>query len=280
MIRAPSVTIVVNTFNQNEFLTDALASCMAQSVPATALVVVDDGSRDNPAAIVSRFPRATLIRHPNRGLAASRNAALAVVDSEFVIFLDADDRLTPVAIEAGLNCMARHADAAMCYGAFRLIDAEGFPISRIRVRSLGARPHETLVVRSNLIGMHGTVLYDRAKLVDLGGFDETLQRCEDYDLYLRMTQRWPIAHHRAFVAEYRRHGSNMSGDLEAMYRTLSLVLDRHVARHPDLEPLRKAGRRAIRPWYAGLRPVVRRILFGVRRNLRRLAGFDARRKAR
>jgi hypothetical protein len=67
-------------------------------------------------------------------------------------------------------------------------------------------------------------------LLETNGFDETLAVCEDYDLYLRITQKYAIAAHPLVVAEYRRHSQNVSNDLEKMYLGGCVVLDRHAAR--------------------------------------------------
>ena len=79
--------------------------------------------------------------------------------------------------------------------------------------------------------MHATVLYRRDCLMKVGGFDEQLRRCEDWDLYLRMAQRYPISSHPEIIAEYRAHGQNMSADEVTMLRTALDVLDRHESAH-------------------------------------------------
>ena len=91
--------------------------------------------------------------------------------------------------------------------------------------------------------MHGTVLYRRERLVGIGGFDESLRRCEDYDVYLRLAQRYPVASHPAIVAEYRKHGQNMSSNPKEMLRWANAVLDRHEARI-QVGPLERTALRA------------------------------------
>src|SRR5687768_9785634 len=98
----PTVGIVITTYNHAHFLSEALDSAVAQTRAADAIVVVDDGSSDNPGEVVTRFPGVRLIRQDNRGLSAARNRGLAALTTSHVVFLDADDRLEPRAIEAGL----------------------------------------------------------------------------------------------------------------------------------------------------------------------------------
>jgi GT2 family glycosyltransferase len=240
-----TVGVVVTTFDHARYLPDSLGSVLAQHRPVDAIVVVDDGSTDDPAAQVARFPAVRLIRQENRGLAAARNAGLAALDTTYVVFLDADDRLAPSAIGCGLACFERAPECGFVYGAHTYIDEEG--------RETGCRytppdPEPYLqLLRGNFIAMHGTVMYRRDRLISAGGFDETLRRCEDYDTYLRMVRRFPIAGYADRVAEYRMHAANMSKDHEAMLRS---ALDVHARYRPDAAdvPARAAWREGRRRW--------------------------------
>jgi len=249
---AATVGVVITTYNHAHFLDAALASVMTQSRACDAVVVVDDGSTDDPASVVARYPGVRLIAQQNHGLAAARNAGLASLATTYVVFLDADDRLAPIAVETGLACFGRAPDCGFVYGAHRYIDADGTPIGE-RFEPPGDDPYVRLL-GGNFIAMHGTVMYRRDRLVETGGFDDSLRRCEDYDVYLRMARRYPVAGYSDVVAEYRLHGSNMSADHRAMLRSALDVHARHApARGSDLA-LRKAwldGRRAWRRCYAG-----------------------------
>jgi glycosyltransferase involved in cell wall biosynthesis len=245
-----TIGVVVTTYNHAHFLDEALASIFGQQPAPDAVVVVDDGSSDDPAAVVRRFPGARMIRQQNRGLAAARNAGLQALDTDFVVFLDADDRLEPRAFEAGRRCFARVPECGFVYGGHRYIDREGRSLGE-RFEPPGEKPYEHLL-RRNYIAMHGTVMYRRDRLVEVGAFDESLRRCEDYDVYLRIAKRYAVAGHADLVAAYRLHGDNMSSDYEAMMRA---ALDVHARYRPDaasdpaaLQAWRE-GRRAWRDYY-------------------------------
>jgi len=247
--RHPSATttvgVVITTFDHAHFLPESLASVHRQSRPCDAVVVVDDGSHDDPAAAVAAFPEARLIRQENRGLAAARNRGLAALDTTYVVFLDADDRLAPHAIERGLACFGRAPDAGFVYGGHLYIDREGGELGG-RYEPPGDEPYLKLL-RGNFIAMHGTVMYRRDRLLEAGGFDDTLRRCEDYDLYLRMARRFPIAGYADLVAEYRLHGANMSTDYPAMLRS-ALAVHARYAPSPADTPARAAWRDGRRGW--------------------------------
>jgi glycosyltransferase involved in cell wall biosynthesis/SAM-dependent methyltransferase len=240
-----TVGVVITTYDHARFLEDALASVHRQTRPCDAIVVVDDGSNDDPAAAVAPFPDVRLIRQENRGLAAARNRGLAALDTTYVVFLDADDRLAPQAIERGLACFGRAPECGFVYGGHRYIDAEGCEIGE-RFEPPGDEPYLQLL-RGNFIAMHGTVMYRRERLLEAGGFDETLRRCEDYDVYLRMARRFPVAGYADLVAEYRLHGANMSGDHTSMLRSALAVHARHTPSAADTRA-RAAWREGRRGW--------------------------------
>jgi glycosyltransferase involved in cell wall biosynthesis len=222
---AGSVAVVITTYNHATFLGDAIRTVTSQSVPADEIIVVDDGSIDHPEVVVSRYPQVRMIRQENQGLAAARNTGLRAAVSDKIIFLDADDRLCRCAIEAGLECFLDHPDAGLVYGGYREFDA-GCTMSESIVRDIGPDPHLAFL-RGNIIGMNGTVLFDRRRLLEAGGFDVTLRRCEDYDIYLRMSRNHPVVNHHAIVAEYRRHENNMSYNWLEMLHWVKRVMERY-----------------------------------------------------
>jgi glycosyltransferase involved in cell wall biosynthesis/SAM-dependent methyltransferase len=245
-----TVGVVITTYNHAHFLEESLASVFRQTRRSDDVIVVDDGSSDDPAAVVSRFPGARLIRQENRGLAAARNRGLAALRTRYVVFLDADDRLAPDALGCGLACFGRAPACGFVYGGHVYIDGVGSEIGE-RYEPPGNEPYLKLL-RGNFIAMHGVVMYRREKLLEVGGFDESLRRCEDYDVYLRMTRRFPIAGYADRVAEYRLHGANLSANHTAMLRS---ALDVHRRYLPERQEVRaraawREGRRSWRRCYA------------------------------
>jgi glycosyltransferase involved in cell wall biosynthesis len=246
-----TVAVIITTYNHAHFLRDAIQSVLDQTHPAEEILVVDDGSADDPAAVVLQFAGVKLLPQDNRGLSAARNAGLKTVRSDKVVFLDADDRLLPDAISAGLACFAGAQACALVYGGYRRIDKHGHPFGRDFYHPAGPQPYRDML-RANVIGMHATVMYDRARLIDSGGFDPTVKRCEDYDVYLRMARDGPIASHPQVIAEYRWHGENMSNNHREMLDWALHVHGRHrqAARALGAASDWKQGRRRWRSYYA------------------------------
>jgi GT2 family glycosyltransferase/SAM-dependent methyltransferase len=252
--RPAAVGVVITTYNHAHFLGDAIESVLAQSHPAAEIVVVDDGSTDDPRSVVARYPGVRLVRQANQGLAAARNTGLAEAKTgNKVIFLDADDRLLPNALAAGLACFAGAPESGFVYGGHRRISVNGRPLSENYYNAISAEPYCDFL-KGNLVGMHAAVMYDRARLIANGGFDPALPRCEDYDVYLRMSRSGAVASHPVMVAEYRWHGGNTSANHREMLHW-SLRVHRRQARHalgkPETAREWRRGRTRWRDMYVG-----------------------------
>ena len=249
-VKVPSetVAIVITTCNDPAFLREAVESAIAQRHPPDEILVVDDGSTESPAPILAGLPHVTLIRKPNGGLSSARNCGLHNARSQYVLFLDADDRLRPDAVSSGLACFRSNLEAVMVYGGHRRIAANGAPLGLDNYEAIGKDAYAHLLT-GNCIGMHATVLYRREILLTLDGFDTALPRCEDYDLYLRLTARYPIASHPDIIAEYRWHGKNMSADTGKMLESELAVHNRHRIQPPHRRKAWRVGQRNWKAWY-------------------------------
>jgi glycosyltransferase involved in cell wall biosynthesis len=213
------VSVIIPCYNGARFLEEALRSALAQSYPEVEIIVVDDGSTDNSPEIAQRFP-VRYIRQENRGLTETRNRGVRESRGSYIVFLDADDRLKPEAIEAGVRLLERRPECAMAVGDHTFISADGTHLAGSRKDCLPAHHYEALL-KSNFIEMISSVLFRRRVYDEVGGFDTKLRVAEDYELYLRIARSYPICCHPAVVAEYRIHDTNASRNSEMM---LSMTL--------------------------------------------------------
>ncbi len=240
------VSVIVPCYNAAEFLEEALRSALAQSYHEVEVLVVDDGSTDNSAEIARRFP-VRYIRQENRGLSEARNTGIRESKGSYLVFLDADDRLKPRAIETGLGALALRPDCALTVGDHVFIAPDSsYLADSVKERHLHS--HYEALLRSNFIEMISSVLFRRSIFDEVGGFDATLRVAEDYELYLRIAREWPICCHPVIVAEYRMHGTNTSRDSELMLTTTLQVL-KSQASYLDYDPGRLiAFREGVRSW--------------------------------
>ena len=226
MSTAPLVSVVIPSYNHAHFLGEAISSVLAQDYPRIEVVIVNDGSSDDTAQVAARFPEVRYVEQANRGLAAARNAGLAVCTGELVVFLDADDRLLPGALEAGVRAMAAEPATGFAAGYSRFISRDGtaLPTGQPQ-RATGEDPYVHLL-RRNRIRNPAMVMFRRDAVLRAGGFSAGIEACADYDLYLRISRAWPVAFHDQVVADYRKHGGNMSANSALMLRQLRSVMRR------------------------------------------------------
>lgn len=221
----PLVSVVIPCFNQGRYLAEAIESARAQSHAPVEIVVIDDGSTDDTRDVATADPEVRYFYQANAGLAAARNAGLRESRGEYLVFLDADDRLLPDALEAGLACLLEDPGVAFAWGRHRYIREDGSLLAEYPPEDPGPDAYRGFL-RGNHIGMHATVMYRREVLRSIGGFDPTLRACEDYEIYLRISRQYPVRRHGTVVAEYRKHGANMSSNIELMLGSALEVLDR------------------------------------------------------
>jgi FkbM family methyltransferase len=245
------VSVVIPCYNQAHFLGEAIESVLTQSHPRFEIVVVDDGSTDNTSEVAARYPEVRCVRQENQGLSGARNTGLRESHGSYAVFLDADDRLLPEALAAGLECFETRPESAFVYGDYRYIAADGSVVNKGSKKRIVGNDHYLTLLQGNSIPMHATVMYTRDAVESVGGFG-TFLACEDYDMYLRIARKFPIHHHEKVVAEYREHRANMSDNPALMLSNSVSVLraQRKYAKEDD--QYRKAyetGMNLWRGWY-------------------------------
>lgn len=231
---SPSVSVVVPCFNQGRYLRDALQSALSQTRPAAEIIVVDDGSADDTRAVAESYPGVTYVRQPHRGLAHTRNEGLARARGEYLVFLDADDRLHPEALAVGVAELEARPDCAFVFGRCERVDEAGRRLPTVPPPLLEGDAYEALL-RSNLIWTPAIVMFRRSMSAPFLYFDTTVGPSADYDLYLRIARERPIHGHGRLVADYRLHDASMSRNPALMLRSTVTVLRRQ---RPYLDPAR------------------------------------------
>lgn len=224
MRTTPLISVIVPCFNHGHFLAEALRS-VTSSMP-TEIIVVDDGSADDTPEIIARFetPHAfRAVRQNNAGLAHARNRGLRESRGEYVVFLDADDRLTPGALDLGARTLEEHPECAFVFGRCTMMDTDGTLLTT-PVAPRIVRDHYRELLRRNHIWMPATVMFCREAVERAGGFNPQVNAAADYELYLRIARHRPVWDHGTVVAHYRKHGSNMSGNGARMLRETLEVL--------------------------------------------------------
>lgn len=243
------VAVIIPCFKQARFLGEAIESALLQTCPPAEVIVVDDDSPDDTAAVVARYSRVKYIRQPNQGVSAARNTGIRATAAKYVVFLDADDRLLPHHLETCLEAFRRRPDVAFVCGDYRWFGAEG----TWHVHACDPRPdYYGTLLRFNFIGPPIAVMIRRNVLLQVGGFRRGIESVEDYDLYLRIARTYPIHCHHTVIAEYRRHGTQASRNWATMLHLgMTALRDQRAAvlGNPRYEEAYLAGIRQRRQLY-------------------------------
>jgi glycosyltransferase involved in cell wall biosynthesis len=251
---AQLVSVVIPCFGQAHYLGEAIESVLGQSYPHLEVLVVDDASPDNVAAIASRYPGVRSMPSEGRGASAARNLGLRYTNGDFLVFLDADDRLLPGAIESGLRALEEHPECACAVGAYRRVSHDGEPLQTHPQPPVRKAQYAQLM-RDNWAGFPGRAIYRRSLFEHVKGFPIERERAEDFALSLEVARRFPIWSHAELVAEHREHGRNSSGDAGKMLtETLAALRAQrpHARRDRQLRRAYRDGRRHWKAYYGDL----------------------------
>ncbi len=230
------VSVLMPAYNGERYLEQAIDSLLAQTHAAWELVLVDDGSTDDTAAVVHSYsdPRIRYVHQSNRGQAAALNHGLDLARGEFITTLDVDDWLTPNSLELRVEMLSRRPDLGAVYGDGVFCTSEGAEIKRFR--DLIPHPVEgdiyPSLISNPFFGTGAGVVQRRSVLVEHSiRYDETLVWCQDYDFYLRIAEVCQFGRVDAPVVWYRQHESNMTATMpserrmESLFRTKLRVLE-------------------------------------------------------
>jgi glycosyltransferase involved in cell wall biosynthesis len=236
------VSVIIPAYNAAETISATIQSAQRQTYHPLEIIVVDDGSKDATAEIVSEFQRqddrVSLIRQENSGVAAARNRGLSAAHGSLIAPLDADDLWHPEKITRQVERLVQDKmEAGLVYSWSVEIDEQS------RILRCDAEDHEGDVyaplVLANFIGNSSAPLIRREVVEEIGGWDPSLhaaraQGCEDWILYLKIAERSRVVLAPGFLIGYRQLSGAMSRNIESMRRSYCLVMEQAKRAHPEL----------------------------------------------
>jgi glycosyltransferase involved in cell wall biosynthesis len=231
MNTSPTVSVVIPTRNRWSLLKDTLACALGQREVELEVVVVDEACTDETPAQLAACPdpRLRVIRNEQPlGVAGARNRGIAAARGEWVALLDDDDLWSPDKLRNQLE-LAALGGADFVYSAVLALDADRFPL-----RTYAAPPPSELAERLERINMlpaaASNLIVRRARLVQLGAFDERLHQVADWDLALRLARNTVGAAAAEVHVGYVQHvGSMRTGSEAALRRELEVFSAKHAA---------------------------------------------------
>jgi glycosyltransferase involved in cell wall biosynthesis len=243
---AELVSVIIPCYRQAQYLGEAIESVLAQTYPHLEVIVVDDGSDDNVGAIASRYPGVRCIREQNSGPAAARNAGIRNSNGDFLIFLDADDRLLPQGVQAGVQALEARQECAAAIGTYRRTTHDNTPLNTHEQPLVNEHQYEQMM-RDNWAGFPARAIYRRSLLEHVRGFDSSIDAAADFGFNLAVAREFPIASHETMVAEHREHGRNLSADASVMLSETLAAMRKQRPYLSDRER-KRAYRAGMRNW--------------------------------
>jgi len=201
--------------NRSRFIAETLESVLAQTLQPDEVLVIDDGSTDDTAAIAESFaPQVRVFRRSNQRQAAARNFGVQQATSEWIAFIDADDLWEPNKLERQMEELALHPEADLCYTGHALLMQKGDTATIGRV--FYAPPAKDILRSLYKKCAIGTcsVLIRRSTMLAFNGFDPKYRVNEDYELWLRLLHakvKFVVCREPLFY--YRRHEENTVMDI-------------------------------------------------------------------
>lgn len=246
----PSISVIIPTYNRAQLVVRAVDSVLAQTCEDFELIVIDDGSTDDTAAVLEPYrDRLCLIAQNHAGVSAARNHGLSLAKGELIAFLDSDDYWLSEKLAVQSRFFSKNPKALICQ-----TEETWFRHGRrVNPGIKHRKPSGEAFYRSLALCLisPSAVMMRRELFEIVGIFDESLPACEDYELWLRVTARFPVhLLNRPLVVKHGGHEDQLSRTTMGLdqYRVKALIkilesgiLDPEQTRAARAELVRKAG---------------------------------------
>lgn len=222
----PKISVIMSVYNGEKYLREAIESILNQTFTDFEFIIVNDGSTDGSLEIIQSYDdkRIKIINNEkNIGLTKSLNKALKVARGEYIARQDADDVSLPNRFEKQIKYLEKHPEVALLGTSVYLIDEKGKIIGK---RMALAKPTFKELCKGNRFS-HGSVMFEKAVITELGGYNELLRYVQDYELWLRIAKSYEIRNLTQVLYKWRFHSKRagfMAKEEYPLYHILALRL--------------------------------------------------------
>lgn len=219
------VSVVIPTYNRGKVLAHAIQSVIEQTLKVNEIIIVDDGSTDDTINGLEPFrSQIRLLTQTNQGVSCARNAGIQAAKNQWIAFLDSDDRWLPKKLERQYLAMQKKPGHFICHTDEVWI-RNGVRVNPMKKhRKYGGDIFEKCLPLC--VVSPSSALLKKSLLDEIGLFDETLPACEDYDMWLRISARYPVLFvDEPLIVKYGGHSDQLSKRYWAMdrFRVQALV---------------------------------------------------------
>ena len=205
-----NISVVIPTYNRRQTIGRSIDSILNQTLFPSEIIVVDDGSTDGTSDYIqSNFPSIRLLQQPNKGVSSARNMGIRSSNSDWVALLDSDDEWFPKKLEKQVMTLSQNLDIKFCH------TEEIWIRNGVRVNQMKKHQKYGGHIFNKCLDMcrisPSSVLFHRSILDDVGYFDKDQKVCEDYDLWLRITAKYPVLYiDESLIKKYGGHEDQLS----------------------------------------------------------------------
>ena len=205
-----NISVVIPTYNRRQTIGRSIDSVLNQTLFPSEIIVVDDGSTDGTSDYIqSNFPSIRLLQQPNKGVSAARNKGIRCADANWISLLDSDDEWFSQKLEKQVLALSQNPDVKFCH------TEEIWIRNGVRVNQMKKHQKYGGHIFYKCLDMcrisPSSVLFHQSILDDVGYFDKDLKVCEDYDLWLRITAKFPVLYiDESLIKKYGGHEDQLS----------------------------------------------------------------------
>jgi glycosyltransferase involved in cell wall biosynthesis len=229
----PKVSVIIPTYNRGKFIGAAVQSVLDQTFQDFEVIVVDDGSTDQTADIVQAFfsEKVQYVYQPNCGRSNARNHAIEMAKGRYITFLDSDDLYLPNKLALQIDYMDAHPEIGMVYTSAHCIDENGVRTKDEYKATISGWIYKHIAFFVPVTITLPTVMVRKEVFDKVGGFDESMARFEDTDMWRRISKYYQINALQEQTCLLRTHTDNalaaqhpeqMSGALEYYVKKIGI----------------------------------------------------------
>lgn len=209
-MKNPKITVFMAAYNASAFIAESISSILNQTFNDFELLIVNDGSTDDTSSIVEKFNdnRIRLIHNDgNKGLPMTRNRLLALARGKYIAILDSDDIAYPDRLHAQYEFLGEHPEIALCGGHAKIIDENGIIQNRKLIVPTGENVDMALLFHNPFV--NSSTMFKADVFRELNGYKD-FALSEDFDLFVRISEKYPVTNLDKFLVKYRIHGKNIT----------------------------------------------------------------------
>lgn len=216
----PKVSVVMPVHNCEQYIQSAIDSILNQSFSDFEFIIIDDGSTDNTSKILAKNRddiRIRIFSQPKKlGIPKTLNNAISLCRGLYIARQDADDLSHPNRLSFQVDFMDKYQDMALVGTWAETMDMLGNKESLLKLPCNFIEIHKKLLVQNCFI--HGSVLIRHNLLKEVGIYDEKMELAQDYDLWLRMSEKFKLSNIPKYLYCYRIHFSSVSNKMKNLQR--------------------------------------------------------------